>query len=91
MNFTATDAKNRPGQVLQEASTRPVSIEKADLPHSVVIGLDRDDALVLVSQRRVGSRPDAGERFYAQYKDWVDGQNRLVDTFGVLAEEFRPW
>ncbi|CAN5720235.1 hypothetical protein BH11PSE8_BH11PSE8_35920 [soil metagenome] len=91
MNFTATEAKNRLGQVLEEARNRPVFIEKAGRPHSVVIGIDQYEALLLASQRGAGSGADAGKRFYAQYKDWVDEQNRLVDKFGVFGEEFRPW
>ena len=38
------------------------------------------------------SKPaDAGKAFYVQYKDWVDMQNDLVETFGIPGEEFRAW
>jgi len=33
----------------------------------------------------------AGERFYARYKDWVDMNNALVEQFGIPGQEHRPW
>lgn len=68
MNVIATEAKNRFGQLLEQAQHRPVFIEKSGQPEP----------------------PDAGKRFYAKYKDWVDQQNRLVEKYGVFGEEFRP-
>ena len=91
MNVTATEAKNRLGKVLEQAQSRPVFIEKAGKPHSVVLGVAQYDALLLAAQRGSGSGADAGKRFYAQYKEWVDEQNRLVETYGVFGEEYRPW
>ena len=89
MNVTATDAKNRFGQVLEQAQRRPVIIEKGGRPHSVVLSVEQYETLLRARQR--GSTADAGKRFYAQYKDWVDEQNRLVETHGVFGEEWRAW
>ena len=89
MNVTATDAKNRFGQVLEQAQRQPVVIEKAGRPHSVVLSVAQYEALLQARQR--GPAGNAGKRFYVQYKDWVDAQNRLVETHGVFGEEWRPW
>lgn len=89
MNVSATEAKNRLGQVLESSQRAPVFIEKAGRRYSVVISVEHYDAL-LKAQRKVASR-DAGKRFYAQYKDWVDAQNRLVEQYGVFGEEWRAW
>jgi prevent-host-death family protein len=91
MNFTATEAKNRLGYVLEQAQSKPVFIEKAGRPHSVVLGAEQYDALLLAAQRGAEPGLGAGKRFYAQYKDWVDEQNRLVEAYGVFGEEWRPW
>jgi prevent-host-death family protein len=89
MNVTATEAKNRLGQVLEQAQTRPVFIEKSGRRHSVVLSIEQYEALLRGRQR--GAAPDAGKRFYAKHKDWVDEQNRHVDKHGVFGEEFRLW
>jgi prevent-host-death family protein len=89
MNVTATEAKNRLGQVLEQAQTRPVFIEKSGRRHSVVLSVEQYEALLRGRQR--GAAPDAGTRFYAQYKDWVDEQKRHFDKHGVFGKEFRSW
>lgn len=90
MNVTATEAKNRLGQVLEQAQHKPVFIEKAGRRHSVVISIEQYEAL-LRAQEPASKAIDAGKRFYAKYKDWVDAQNQLVEKYGVPGEEFRPW
>ncbi|MBC7484210.1 MAG: type II toxin-antitoxin system Phd/YefM family antitoxin [Rhizobacter sp.] len=89
MNVTATDVKNRFGQVLEQAQRRPVVIEKGGRRHSVMLSVAQYEALL--QARQPAADADAGKRFYAQYKEWVDEQNRLVETYGVFGEEWRPW
>jgi prevent-host-death family protein len=89
MNVTATEAKNRLGQVLEQAQTRPVFTEKSGRRHSVVLSVEQYEALLRGRQR--GATHDAGKRFYAQYKDWVDEQNRHFDKHGVFGIELRTW
>ena len=89
MKVTATEAKNRLGHVLEQAQRCPVVIEKGGRPHSVVLSVEQYEALLQARQR--GFDADAGKRFYEQYKEWVDEQNRLVETYGVFGEEWRPW
>ena len=89
MNLTATEAKNRLGQVLEQAQREPVFIEKSGRRHSVVLSVEQYD--LLLAQQRRGKTADAGKAFYDQYKDWVDMQNDLVEQFGIPGEEFRAW
>ena len=89
MNVTATDAKNRFGQVLEQAQRQPVVIEKAGRPHSVVLSVEQYEALLQARQR--GTAANAGKRFYAQYKEWVDEQNERFEKYGLWNDEFRRW
>lgn len=89
MKVTATQAKNRFGQVLEQAQRAPVVIEKAGRRHSIVLSADQYDALLEAQQK--GRRNVTGADFYARYKGWVDEQNRLVDTYGVFGAEWRAW
>ncbi len=96
MNVTATEAKNRLGQVLEQAQRAPVFVEKAGRLHSVVISHERYEQLLRAEtgasaaerKRFAGER---ARRFGEQHKDWIDEQNRLVEKYGVFAEEHRPW
>lgn len=97
MKVSSTDAKNRFGQMLDEAQKRPVVIEKSGRRHSVLMSAELFDQLVA---RAGQGQPEAAsaqamspeaEAFYAKYKDWVDMQNDLVDRYGVFGEEYRVW
>ena len=90
MNVTATEAKNRLGQMLEHCQREPVIIEKSGRRHSVLLSAAQYDALVAAAQpaRKVG---DPGREFYAKYKDWVDLQNEHVEKYGIFGEEFRSW
>jgi len=90
MEVTATEAKNRLGQMLEHAQREPVIIEKSGRRHSVLISAATYDALV-AAQRPAKKGRDPGREFYEKYKDWVDLQNDLVERYGIPGEEFRPW
>lgn len=90
MRVSATEAKNRLGQMLEHCQREPVVIEKSGRRHSVLLSVALYDALV-AGQRQAVPPADPGRAFYAQYKDWVDEQNRLVEQHGMPGEEFRPW
>ena len=89
MDVTATEAKNRLGQVLEQAQRAPVFIDKSGRAHSVVISVERYEALL--AGQRPGPEGDPAQAFYEHYKDWVDMQNALVEAAGIPGEEFRPW
>lgn len=93
MDVTATEAKNRLGQMLEHCQREPVVIEKSGRRHSVLISAARYDELLAAAAAQAAPLPvvEAGEAFYEQHKDWVDLQNRLVETYGIPGEEYRAW
>ncbi|MCP5272742.1 MAG: type II toxin-antitoxin system Phd/YefM family antitoxin [Burkholderiaceae bacterium] len=96
MNITSTDAKNRFGQVLDEAQKRPVVIEKSGRRHSVLMSAEHYDRLVARAAQVAEPAAEAplnpqAQAFYEKYKDWVDEQNARFERFGIWNEEFRTW
>lgn len=96
MPVTATAAKNRFGQLLEQAQRAPVVIEKAGRRHSVLMSAEHYDRLLAAQQPCSADSPEPSyspeaQAFYAQYKDWVDMQNELVERHGVFGEEYRVW
>jgi prevent-host-death family protein len=87
--ITATDAKNRLGQVLEHAQTEPVFIEEAGRRHSVVMSVAQYDALLAASGEQ--PRIKSSKEFYERYKDWVDEQNRRFEERGLRNDELRTW
>lgn len=97
MSVTATEAKNRFGQLLEQAQRGPVFIEKSGRRHSVLLSAEAYDRL-LAAQRGPAAEEPAPPRygpeaqaFYEQYKDWVDLQNEHFEKYGVFGEEYRQW
>jgi prevent-host-death family protein len=97
MNVSSTDAKNRFGQLLDEAQKRPVVIEKSGRRHSVLMSAQQYDQLTArAEQATVASAADEpksqeANAFYAKYKDWVDMQNEHFEKYGIFGEEHRSW
>lgn len=96
MNISSTDAKNRFGQLLDEAQKRPVTIEKSGRRHSVLMSAEAYDQLVARAAGAAEPVPPPAPSpealaFYARYKDWVDEQNRHFEQHGIWNEEFRTW
>lgn len=96
MSVSATEAKNRFGQLLEQAQRAPVVIEKAGRRHSVLLSVEQYE-LLLSAQRhaaqgaaRSAYGPEA-QAFYAKYKDWVDEQHAHFEKYGVFGEEYRLW
>jgi prevent-host-death family protein len=90
MEVTATEAKNRLGQMLDHAQREPVFIGKQGRRHSVLISAARYAELLAASaSAEQPSPPRTADEFYARYKGWVDEQNALVERYGVPGEEFR--
>jgi len=93
MEVTATEAKNRLGQMLEHCQREPVVIEKSGRRHSVLLSAAHYDALVAAGGGGVAEppAPRTAAEFYAQNKDWVDEQNRHFEQYGIWNEEFRTW
>ncbi len=89
MNVTATEAKNRLGQVLEQAQHKPVFIEKAGRRHSVVISAERYEQLLRAEAGESMAQRRAG--FNARYKDWIEEQNRRIADHGLWNEDLRTW
>jgi prevent-host-death family protein len=85
MEVTATEAKNRLGQMLEHCQREPVTIEKSGRRHSVLISAAQYDRLVAVLGEGVALA------FYRENKDWVDAQNALIQQYGIPGEEHRAW
>ena len=93
MEVTATEAKNRLGQMLEHCQREPVVIEKSGRRHSVLMSAAHYDALVAAGQPASDepAPPRTAGEFTARYKDWVDEQNRHSEKYGIWNEEFRTW
>ena len=93
MQVSATEAKNRLGQMLEHCQREPVVIEKNGRRHSVLLSAAQYEALLLQAQGNAPglAKRDAGRAFYAQYKDWVDEQNEHIAKYGIFGEDFRTW
>ena len=87
--MTATEAKNRLGQVLEHAQREPVFIEKAGRRHSVVLSSARYEELLKAEAGR--SLKKRTREFNETYKDWIAEQNERFDKHGLWNEEFRRW
>ena len=92
MDVTATEAKNRLGQMLEHCQREPVTIEKSGRRHSVLISAAHYDALTSAANGAAAEpAPRTSEQFYARYKDWVDAENARFERIGIWNEELRPW
>ena len=90
MEVTATEAKNRLGQMLDHCQSEPVVIEKSGHRHSALLSAAQYDALVAAG-KPAARRGDAGKVLYTQYTGSVDEQNRLVEQYGSPGKNFRAW
>jgi prevent-host-death family protein len=95
MQVTATEAKNRFGQMLDACQAEPVMIEKSGRKHSVLLSIREYEALRRGADKdedsEIRNAVDPGKAFYAKYKEWVDWQNGLVEKHGIFGEEYRVW
>jgi prevent-host-death family protein len=89
MEITATEAKNRLGQVLEQAQRQPVIIEKAGRRHSVVMSHERYQELLKAEASE--SLAQRRKRFNADHKAWIQAQNEHFDSNGLWNDELRIW
>ena len=90
MQVTATEAKNRFGQLLVHCQREVVTIEKSGRRHSVLMSAQDYDALVAQRQGAANVK-DPGKRFYEEYKDWMDMQNEIFEKHGIWSEGLVSW
>lgn len=89
MRISATDAKNRFGQVCAEAKRGPVFVEKAGRVDTVILSADQFEALQARQER--SSMAVRKRAFEAEFSDWIAAQQTWVDAHGVPGEDLRPW
>lgn len=89
MNVTATEAENRLGQAFQQAQSKPVFIEKAGRPHSVVFSSKRYAELLAVEAGL--PMAECKRRSNERYKEWIAEQNERFQKHGLWNDEFRRW
>lgn len=89
MQVTATDAKNRFGQICAQAKREPVFVEKAGRIDTVILSWEQFQALQAPSKQK--SLAQRQKEFNETYRDWIAEQHAWVEKVGVFGEEFRPW
>lgn len=103
MSVSATEARNRWTQLLEQARREPVFIEKAGRPHSVLLSIEQYERLRLAAPPGAAEPAPSSEAmpaashgpqataFYEKYKDWVDAQNEHFERHGIFGQEYRQW
>ena len=92
MEVTATEARNRLGQMLEHCQREPVIIEKSGRRHSVLISALHYDRLVAARERSPAVLGEgAALAFYRENKVWIDEQNALIRGYGIPGAEHRAW
>lgn len=89
MHITATDAKNRFGQVCAQAKREPVFVEKAGRVDTVILSAEHYQTL----QASAGKSAMAARKkaFEAEFGDWIAAQNDWVEANGIPGADLRPW
>ena len=89
MHITATDAKNRFGQICAQAKRQPVFVEKSGRIDTVIVSAEQFQALQ--AGRNLATQISRKQVFEAEYADWIAAQNARVEAHGIPGEELRPW
>ena len=92
MEVTATEAKNRFGQVLDACQREPVFIGKSGRRHGVLLSPSHYAQLCDAARPALrGPEPSTAGEFYALHKEWVDDCNARVERDGLWNDDFRTW
>lgn len=89
MQVTATEAKNRFGQICAQAKRGPVFVEKAGRVDTVILSVEQFEALQ--TQPKPKSLAQRQKEFNETYKDWIAEQNRHFDEHGLWCDGFVAW
>lgn len=89
MQVTATEAKNRFGQLCAQAKAAPVIVEKDGRPDSVILSYADYQALTAASrQQTLAQRRKA---FNEAHKEWLAEQNRDFEHNGLWCQGLVAW
>lgn len=86
---SATEAKNRFGQLCQQAKREPVVIQKAGRPDTVL--LSYEDYLRLSAPAAAATLAERRRAFNAEYQAWLAALNAQHDAAGLWNDELRVW
>lgn len=89
MLVTATEAKNRFGNLCAQAKREPVFIEKAGHIDSVILSLEQYQTLQAVQGKT--DRTARKKAFENEFGDWIMAQNAIVENHGIPGAELRSW
>lgn len=89
MQVSATEAKNRFGQICAQAKAAPVIVEKDGRPDSVILSWAAYQALT--QAQRAKTLAQRKREFNETYKDWIAEQNAHHEAYGLWCEGLVAW
>lgn len=89
MRVTATEAKNRFGNLCTQAKREPVFVEKAGRLDTVILSAEQYQVL-RAGQDKTSSMARK-KAFEAEFGDWIAAQNARVEAHGIPGADMRPW
>ena len=84
MEVTATEAKNRLGQMFDHCQREPAVIEQSGRRRSVLLPAAQ-------AAGPLRQRGNPGRAFYVQHKTWIDAMNTEVAHQGLWNDALRVW
>ncbi len=89
MQVTATQAKNRFGNICAQAKTAPVVVEKDGRPDSVVISFEH--YMHLTQSARQLSKKERKKEFELRFARWLHAQNADFEAHGLWCDGAVGW
>jgi len=89
MRVTATEAKNRFGNLCAIAKREPVFVEKAGQLDTVILSAEHYQTLQTNHDK--ASRTARKKAFESEFGDWIAAQNTRFEAHGIPGADLRPW
>jgi prevent-host-death family protein len=88
MRISATDAKNRFGQVCSEAKRGPVIVEKGGRPDTVIVSFEQWESVTRPSGANLRARR---RQFVEAHREWLDAYREQVEREGTFGATLRAF
>jgi prevent-host-death family protein len=88
MQVTATEAKNRFGNICAEAKRAPVFVHKDGRPDTVILSFADFESL---KQMPIQSFAQRRSEFAETYKDWISAYNTDIEKNGLWCDSQAAW
>jgi prevent-host-death family protein len=88
MRISATDAKNRFGQVCSEAKRGPVIVEKDGRPDTVIVSFEQWESVTRPSGASLRARR---RQFVEAHREWLDAYREQVEREGTFGATLRAF